>query len=112
MEYLLVEFYRTYARLAHFLLDNRARPAKNTANSGKTSGQQPLGRNQAGIYDFIQSRPTFRMIADLKQCKHPRVKVVAREEDSEFVECLECGEVFESSEFRDMQIEESKLKEG
>lgn len=44
-------------------------------------------------------------------CKHPRVKVVAREEDSEFVECLECGEVFESSEFRDMDIEETKLKE-
>jgi hypothetical protein len=44
-------------------------------------------------------------------CKHPRVKVVAREEESEFVECLECGEVFESSEFRDMDIEETKLKE-
>ena len=45
-------------------------------------------------------------------CKHPRVKIVAREEDSEFVECLECGEVFESSEFKDMDIEETKLKEG
>jgi len=45
-------------------------------------------------------------------CKHPRVKVVAREEDSEFVECLECGDVFESSEFKDMDIEETKLKEG
>ncbi len=41
-------------------------------------------------------------------CKHPRVRVVAREEDAEFVECLECGEVFESSEFKDMDIEESK----
>ena len=45
-------------------------------------------------------------------CKHPRVKVIAREDDAEFVECLECGEVFESSEFRDMDIEETKLKEG
>jgi hypothetical protein len=45
-------------------------------------------------------------------CKHPRVKVVAREEDAEFVECLECSEVFESSEFKDMDIEETKLKEG
>lgn len=44
-------------------------------------------------------------------CKHPRVKVVAREEDSEFVECLECGEVFESSEFKDMAIEETRLAE-
>ena len=40
-------------------------------------------------------------------CKHPRVRVVAREEDVEFVECLECGEVFDSEEFRDMEIEDS-----
>jgi hypothetical protein len=46
------------------------------------------------------------------QCKHPRVRIVAREEDAEFVECLECSEVFESSEFRDMSIEESKAEEG
>jgi Zn ribbon nucleic-acid-binding protein len=39
-------------------------------------------------------------------CKHPRVKVVSREADIEFVECLECGDVFESSEFKDMAIEE------
>ena len=39
-------------------------------------------------------------------CKHPRVQIVARDEDSEYVECKECGEVFESSEFKDMAIEE------
>ncbi|HEY1526412.1 MAG TPA: hypothetical protein VGH51_09270 [Candidatus Angelobacter sp.] len=42
-----------------------------------------------------------------KPCKHPRVRVVAREEDAEFVECQECGDVFESSEFKDMAIEEN-----
>jgi hypothetical protein len=46
------------------------------------------------------------------KCKHPSVRIVAREEDSEFVECLECGEVFESSEFKDMDIEESKQLEA
>jgi hypothetical protein len=40
-------------------------------------------------------------------CKHPKVRVVAREEDTEFVECQECGEVFDSDEFRDMAIEEA-----
>lgn len=40
-------------------------------------------------------------------CKHPRVRVVSRHEDTEFVECLECGEVFDSEEFQDMAIEES-----
>ena len=42
-------------------------------------------------------------------CEHPRVQIVAREEDSEFVECKECGEIFESSEFKDMIIEDTKL---
>jgi Zn ribbon nucleic-acid-binding protein len=51
------------------------------------------------------------MSSQMTECKHPRVKVVAREDDAEFVECLECGEVFEASEFRDMQIEEQKLKD-
>jgi hypothetical protein len=45
------------------------------------------------------------------QCKHPRVRIVSRDEDSEFVECLECTEIFESSEFKDMNIEETKLKD-
>jgi hypothetical protein len=40
-------------------------------------------------------------------CRHPRVRVVARDEDAEFVECQECGDVFESSEFKDMAIEEN-----
>ena len=48
---------------------------------------------------------------DTTECKHPRVKIVAREEDSEFVECMECGEVFESSEFKDMDIEERNSQE-
>ena len=35
------------------------------------------------------------------------MQIVSRDEDSEFVECKECGEIFESSEFKDMNIEES-----
>jgi hypothetical protein len=38
-------------------------------------------------------------------CRHPRVRIVSRHEDTEFVECLDCGEVFDSEEFRDMEIE-------
>ena len=43
---------------------------------------------------------------DKRSCKHPRVQIVSRDEDAEYVECLECGEIFESSEFKDMSIEE------
>jgi Zn ribbon nucleic-acid-binding protein len=35
-------------------------------------------------------------------CKHPRVRIVAREDDVEYLECLECGEVFDSEELRDI----------
>jgi hypothetical protein len=44
--------------------------------------------------------------ASKRPCKHPRVQIVSRDEDAEFVECLECREVFESSELKDMSIEE------
>jgi Zn ribbon nucleic-acid-binding protein len=44
-------------------------------------------------------------------CKHPKVRVVAREDDVEFVECLDCGEVFDSNEFRDMAIEDLQDEE-
>jgi hypothetical protein len=54
-------------------------------------------------------RPTQKISPDL--CKHPQVQIVSRDEDSEYVECKECGEVFESSEFKDMSIEETRLRE-
>lgn len=41
-----------------------------------------------------------------KPCAHSCVQVVSRDEDSEFVECMECREIFESSELQDMAIEE------
>jgi hypothetical protein len=44
-------------------------------------------------------------------CKHTRVRIVSRHEDQEFVECQDCGEVFDSEEFRDMEIEETDKKE-
>ncbi len=47
----------------------------------------------------------------MKACNHPRVRVLTREEDVEFVECLECGEVFDSHEFADMAIEERAQQE-
>lgn len=51
--------------------------------------------------------PTSTTSTPMNQpCRHPRVAIVSRDEDAEFVECLECREVFESSEFKDMNIEE------
>jgi len=44
-------------------------------------------------------------------CKHPQVQIVSRDEESEYVECRECGEVFESSELKDIAIEERKKED-
>ena len=44
-------------------------------------------------------------------CAHARVQIVARDEDGEFVECLECREIFEASEFKDMDAEDGN-REG
>ncbi len=46
-----------------------------------------------------------------EKCKHPRVQIVSRDEDAEYVECKECGDIFESSEFKDMALEETKASE-
>jgi hypothetical protein len=65
----------------------------------------PSPQSQRNIVPFVSK------LMDQK-CRHPRVQIVAREEDSEFVECLECREVFESSEFKDMAIEDSAAEEA
>ncbi len=52
--------------------------------------------------------PSSALMPDM--CKHPQVRVVAREEDVEFVECQLCGEVFDSAEFADILNEEDGVE--
>ena len=40
-------------------------------------------------------------------CPHARTQVIAHDESGEFLECLDCKEIFESSE-----LEESESKEN
>jgi len=62
---------------------------------------------RAVLAGFMTSKPLPRpQNVPKPPCKHPRVQIVSRDEDAEFVECLECREVFESSELKDMSIEE------
>jgi hypothetical protein len=64
--------------------------------------------DQGGASGFMTSKPfSHPQNAGKQPCKHPRVQIVSREEDAEFVECLECREIFEASELKDMSIEES-----
>jgi hypothetical protein len=82
--------------------------AKNYANSGEILPARAGCSNPD--YEF-QLQFRFPKEPAMTACKHPRVQIVAREEDTEFVECLECREVFEASEFKDMTIEETNLNQ-
>jgi hypothetical protein len=31
-------------------------------------------------------------------CKHPRTRLIAKDDDAQYVECLECGEILEAGE--------------
>ncbi len=33
-----------------------------------------------------------------RTCKHTRKKLIAKDKDAEFVECLDCGEILEAGE--------------
>ena len=34
-------------------------------------------------------------------CKHKRTRLIAKDEDSQYVECLDCGEILEVGELKD-----------
>jgi len=61
----------------------------------------PSSAQEGNTSRFMTSKPPLNIPNGTNQqpCKHPRVQIVSREDDAEFVECLECGDIFESSEF-------------
>jgi hypothetical protein len=89
-------------------LDKWKSEAKIPSNSrGSALGCILLG----GASGFMTSKPSSQPPKPNQPCQHPRVQIVSRDEDAEFVECLECREIFESSELKDMTIEERVEKE-
>lgn len=54
-----------------------------------------------------QATGTTKTLPMMSVCKHPQVRVIAREEEIEYVECAQCGEVFDSQEFIDITAEEA-----
>jgi hypothetical protein len=73
--------------------------------------QIPVSKSAKDRYNLAERAPP-QPIPMANVCKHPKVRIVSRHEDTEFVECMECGEVFDSEEFRDMEIEETVETEG
>jgi hypothetical protein len=88
-------------------LDNQRDRLKISSIREQAPAESRLDPNMNPIQNLPISKQPSEPIPMAKPCKHPRVRIVAREEDAEFVECQECGDVFDSSEFKDMAIEES-----
>lgn len=51
--------------------------------------------------DAILSSQRHIFMSDPLPCGHPRIRVVAKDSDAEYVECLDCGEIFERGELKD-----------
>jgi len=34
-------------------------------------------------------------------CKHERTQIIAKDDDSQYIECLDCGEILETGELKD-----------
>ncbi len=39
-------------------------------------------------------------VAEPSTCKHLRTQVIARDQDAQYVECLDCGEILEAGEIK------------
>ncbi|MBI3664091.1 MAG: hypothetical protein HY234_13710 [Acidobacteria bacterium] len=37
-------------------------------------------------------------MSEQEKCKHPRKRVIAKDQDAEYVECLDCGAILEAEE--------------
>ena len=54
--------------------------------------------NSGMLYDS-RSVPWLAMLDPL--CKHNRTQLIAKDDDAQYVECLDCGEIFEVGELND-----------
>jgi hypothetical protein len=37
-----------------------------------------------------------------RSCQHTRTRLIAKDDDSQYVECLDCGEILEAGELNDI----------
>jgi len=55
------------------------------------------GAEQSAIID-VRSNRASEMV-DLA-CQHKRTRLIAKDDDSQYVECLDCGEILEAGEIK------------
>ena len=48
------------------------------------------------------------IMSETSMCKHVRTRLIAKDKDAEYVECLDCGALLEAGEVRDAQQREAR----
>ena len=43
-------------------------------------------------------------------CQHTRTRLIAKDDDSQYVECLDCGEILEAGELKDTTISANRFR--
>jgi hypothetical protein len=41
-------------------------------------------------------------------CKHQRTQLIAKDDESQYLECLDCGQVFEADELKDGKAKDNQ----
>lgn len=52
-----------------------------------------------GCYN-LGARDGARFRMEKPTCPHKRTQLIAKDDESQYVECLDCGEIFEASELK------------
>src|SRR5260370_26339540 len=82
-------------------------PPQNIANSVQNAHFLSRVNSRQVMMSSQPSQPPPNKVSR-EQCKHPLLQIVSRDVEPDYVECQESGDVFESSELKDMAIEEKK----
>ena len=45
--------------------------------------------------------PDPKLFSEQRACRHTRTRLIAKDDDSQYVECLDCGEILEAGELND-----------
>jgi len=51
-------------------------------------------------------------VTDAAKCEHRRTRLIAKDRDAEYVECLECGEILEGEELPEKNDEKNGVDES
>jgi transcription initiation factor TFIIIB Brf1 subunit/transcription initiation factor TFIIB len=47
-----------------------------------------------------------------KSCKHTRTRVIAKDNDAQYLECLDCGAILEAGEFKENSASGESLSDA